>query len=105
MEDGVLENPTRDWYKQLRLTLSILLPVGDRLQSSSNTEGKAGSEFLAEGARRLSSFLVIVLLPYPAPRQPLCAGESFVSETNITCIDFCPSLQVIQFYQANPGFT
>lgn len=103
MEDGVLENPIRGWCKLLYLCLSILLPVADKLQNPSNNEGKDGSEFLARGARKLSSFLVIFLFLHPAP-QALYVGESFVSETNITCIHFCPPLEeVTQFYQGNLG--
>lgn len=101
-----MENPIRGWYKLLYLCLSILFPVADKLQNPPNNEGKDGSEFLAQGARRLSSFLVIFLFLHPAPPQALYVGETFVSETNITCIHFCPPLEeVIQFYQANLGLS
>lgn len=106
MEDGVLENPIRGWYKLLYLCLSILLPIADKLQNPSNNEGKDGSEFLARGARRLSSFPVIFLFLHPAPPQALYVGDTSVSETNITCIHFCPPLEeAIQFYQANLGLS
>lgn len=96
--------PHQRLIQTIKFVFEYFGPCSRQLQSLLSNKGKAGSEFLAQGARRLPSFLLRFFFYTLPPLRPLCAVESFVSETNVTCIDFCPSLEeVIQFYQANLG--
>jgi len=86
--------------KQLHVTLSVLVPIGDKLHSLSNNKAKAASEFLAG---RCSCSPVTVLFLFPGFPLATLLLENVLS-LKLIWSDLWPSSEkVIQFHQAILG--